>query len=67
MIFRRNGFIPKDHSERVRILEREFSQYYTLIDKYFPLYQSSYKLSLGKEVCDEIKGVVQGFAKEQRI
>ncbi|MEK6893691.1 MAG: hypothetical protein AABX07_05830 [Nanoarchaeota archaeon] len=67
IVFRKKGFIPKDHSERFRILEKEFSEFYLIADKYFPIYQSSYTRSIEKEVCDEIKENVERIIEEQEI
>ncbi len=39
IILKEKGFIPKDHSERFRILEKDFPSFYEIIDKYFSICQ----------------------------
>jgi uncharacterized protein (UPF0332 family) len=67
IILRKKGFVPKDHSDRFRILEKDFPEFYLIIDKNFQIYQNSYSKSINKEVCDRIKENVERIAKEQKI
>src|SRR3989344_5598410 len=67
IILKEKGFIPKDHSERFRILEKDFPSFYEIVDKYFSIYQESYKKSIEREVCDKIKENVERLIKEQEI
>lgn len=67
IILKEKGFIPKDHSERFRVLEKDFPDFYTFIDKYFPIYQSSYSQIVTQEVCDKIKEYVEGIIEKQGI
>ena len=53
LIFRKLQKVPKDHTERFRILEKEFADKYTLLDKYFPIYRSTYTTTIDKETGEE--------------
>ena len=66
-ILNKKGFIPKDHSERFRILEREFLDLYIITDKLFPIYRNSYSTSISHENCLLVKENVERIAKEQKI
>lgn len=67
IIYRRFGKTPKDHSERFRLLEKNFSDYYTTLDKLFPIYRSTYSLLISKEDCEEVKKNVERILEEQGI
>jgi hypothetical protein len=54
-IYRREGKVPSNHSERFRILGEKYIDIYNLLDKDFPFYQSSYRLEINKETCEVIK------------
>ena len=55
VILRERGVIPKDHSERFRILEESFPYFYLWLDKHYDVYRNSYRITIEKEVCDKIK------------
>lgn len=57
--------VPKDHTERFRLLEKSFPQEYALLDKYFPIYRSTYSTTIEKEICEEIRRHVISFIKEK--
>ena len=67
IIFREKGFVPKDHSERFRILENDFLEQYNFLDRNFSIYQNSYRTSIKKEDCDIAKTYAEGIIKEQEI
>ena len=67
VILRNKGFIPKDHSERFRILEADYSEYYKFLDMHFLIYQESYRTSIKKEDCELIKDYVEKIIAEQKI
>jgi hypothetical protein len=48
-ILRKEGFIPKNHTERFEILRAKYKDIYQILNKDFPVYQQSYRLKLGKE------------------
>lgn len=63
-----NGFgIPKDHSERFRLLQRKFPVLYKLLDKFFPIYQRTYSLSIDKEECIIVRDNVKDIIKKCKI
>jgi len=64
VIFRKIKITPKDHAERFRILEKSFPLEYSLLDKYYPIYRSTYSLSVDKQTCEEIRKYVLKFIKE---
>ncbi len=61
------GRTPKDHSERFRILGKNFPNSYAVLDKLYPIYRGSYTLITTKQECDEVKQNVEIIVKEQRI
>ncbi len=54
-IFRKEGFIPSNHTERFRVMERKYPALYRIMDKDFPIYQKSYQLRLGKEYSEVLR------------
>lgn len=67
IIFNKIKRIPKDHTERFRILEENFPIFYNLIDKLYPDYRSTYTHNLNKSDCDRVKNNVERIIKEQNI
>ena len=63
IILTKEGFIPKNHSERFRILEKKYLEVYHILDKDFPAYQDSYSISLNKSMAEVIKNDVERIAK----
>lgn len=61
IILRKTKKTPKDHSERFRILEKDFPEEYVHLDKYFNIYQSTYTITIKKEICEEIRTYVTNF------
>lgn len=59
--------IPKDHSNRFRLLERSFPEVYTIIDRFFPDYQCSYTTAIKKELCEEAGFYVKLLAEKYKI
>ncbi len=67
IIFKKLQITPKDHTERFRILELNFPEYYEILDKYFQIYRDTYSLTIEKEKCEEIRKHVSRIIKEQKI
>lgn len=67
IILKDSGKIPKDHSERFRILESEHPKLYLLLDKLYPSYRTTYTSIINKGICDKIKENVERIIKEQGI
>jgi len=63
IILRKKGYAPKNHSERFRLLEKEFAVIYISVDRIFKIYQDTYSIPLRKESCriikDEIKNIIR--------
>ncbi|OGY43604.1 MAG: hypothetical protein A2729_04240 [Candidatus Buchananbacteria bacterium RIFCSPHIGHO2_01_FULL_39_14] len=58
LIFNKRKSTPKDHTERFRILQRDFPEEYELLDRYFEVYRSTYSTTIDKETCEEIRTYV---------
>lgn len=54
-VLKKEGFIPSNHTERFRLLEKKYSLLYTILDKDFPIYQNSYRISIKKEFVEVLK------------
>jgi len=67
IILIKKGAAPKDHTERFRILQREFPELYKILDKDFSVYRKTYFLSIDKETCEKIKNDVEKIIKEHKI
>lgn len=63
-ILQKEGFVPKSHSERFRILQAKYPKIYAILDKDFPAYQESYKIRLSEELAEVLQHDVQQLAKE---
>ena len=51
--------LPKNHSERFRILEEYFKEIYGIVDDVFDKYTDSYSKPILKETCDTIKNGIR--------
>jgi len=49
------SLVPKSHTERFRILEKENQELYNLIDKLFSIYRKSYRSIITKDELEKIK------------
>jgi len=67
IILKSKGKIPKDHTERFRMLQESFPELYGFLDKYFKVYRSTYSTSIDKETCDKLKENVKRIIKEYKI
>lgn len=67
LILRKYGKTPKDHSERFRILEKDFPELYIILDSLYPIYRTTYTLSINKNTTDKIKENVEKIIREQKI
>ncbi len=64
LILQKDGFIPKSHAERFRILKQRHPEVYGVLDKDFPAYQDSYTISLTKETAEVMLKDVRETAKK---
>ncbi|MFH0978006.1 MAG: hypothetical protein V1837_01760 [Candidatus Woesearchaeota archaeon] len=55
LILRKRGFPPKNHSERFRLLEKDFPEVYSSVDSVFASYQETYSSELTKDSCSLLK------------
>ena len=62
-LLKKTGQAPTSHKERFRSLEKEMPAEYTLIDKYFPIYQQTYTSQTSREDCNEIRKLVKDLEK----
>jgi len=53
------GRSPKDHTERFRMLQENFKELYTFLDKSFPIYRKTYSFTIDRETCDWVKKNVE--------
>ena len=51
--------LPKNHSERFRILEQYFKEVYEIVDEIFDKYTDSYSKPILKETCEAIKNGIK--------
>ena len=55
--------LPKNHSERFRILEQYFSSIYNIVDGIFDKYTDAYSKPILKETCEVIKNGIKEINK----
>ena len=58
IIFKKNKLTPKDHTERFKILQKDFPEHYISLDKYFSIYQSTYSTTVDQQTSEEIRKYV---------
>ena len=54
--------LPKNHSERFRILEGYFKEIYEIVDDIFDKYTDSYSKPILKETCEAVKNGIKKIA-----
>ena len=54
-LFEKIGKVPDSHTERFRILEKENTELYSLVDSLFEPYRRSYRSSVSKKEAEQIK------------
>lgn len=67
VILAKKGLAPKDHTERFRILQKDFPEEYEFLDKYFDIYRDTYSATIEKEKCDKVKENVERIIKKHKI
>lgn len=58
IVVNRTGFIPKNHTERFRIVERENLELYKMLDSAFKLYRDTYSSPVTKATCEAVKNAI---------
>ena len=61
------GQSPKDHSERFRLLEKNFPKTYIELDKEFSTYRDTYSKITDKNTCERIKEIVKNDIRSHEI
>ena len=67
ILIEKTGRSPKDHTERFRMLEKEFPGSYNQLDKEFSTYRDTYSKIVDKSDCDRIKEIVENEIKTNSI
>ena len=67
IILKAYGKTPKDHQERLKMLQKEHIEFYVILDKLLPLYQDTYFSAIQKAKCDQVKYYVEQIIKQQSI
>ena len=63
LIFRKFGKIVSSHSERFRLLERNFPPIYHSVDEIFKSYRDTYTSGIDKRTCDLLKDEIKKIAR----
>ena len=61
------GIIPKDHSDRFRILQKDFPNEYILLDMEFNTCRSTYNKIINFETCNRIKKIIENEIINHKI
>ena len=59
--------LPKDHAERFEKLKKSFLKFHIELQKLFPIYRSTYTLSVPRLKCEKVRDYAKGLVKEFRI
>jgi len=66
-LLEKTGSSPKDHSERFRMLQKEFPDMYQEVDKEFSMYRDTYSKVIPKQECDRIKRIIEHALQSHHI
>ena len=66
-ILKKEGFIPKNHTERFLILKSKYPDIYKILNKDFPIYQQSYRIKLNKEYVEVLEDDLKRLIKITKI
>jgi len=61
IILRKKGFSPSNHTERFRLLEKEFPLIYKSVDSIFKTYQDTYSMPISEESCNIVKNEIKNI------
>ena len=67
VIHRKLSKLPKNHTERFRILEEYFPEIYSVVDSVFSHYTDAYSRPVLKETCEEIKNGIKKIERDNSI
>jgi hypothetical protein len=67
LIYSKLSKLPKNHTERFRILEDYFPETYSIVDRIFSHYTDAYSKPILKETCVQIKNGIKKIAGTKGI
>ncbi len=67
VIYEKLKRLPKNHTERFRILEEYFNDIYGTVDEVFGKYQDTYTKPALEESCKEIKDAIRKIKEASRL
>lgn len=67
IIYNKLKKLPKNHSERFRILEEYFSEIYIIVDNIFSHYTDAYSKPILKDTCEKIKNGIKKITQINEI
>lgn len=67
ILLQKIGYASKDHTERFRLLEKEFPKSYKILDSEFNTYRSTYSRVISEETCVRIRELVENEIKKYEI
>lgn len=59
--------LPKNHTERFRILEQHFPEIYETVDNIFGHYTDAYSKPVLKEACEKIKDGIKKIIRDNKV
>lgn len=67
LIYSKTNKLPKNHTERFRILEEYFPNIYPIVDEIFADYTDSYSKPALKETCEKIKNAIKKIERNSEL
>lgn len=67
IIYKKLKRLPKNHTERFRILEEYFSEIYEIVDTIFSHYTDAYSKPILKETCEKIKNGIKKITSNNEV
>ncbi len=67
VVLQKTGTIPSSHENRFRLLEIKFPSLYRIIDRDFPYYTESYRISVDKKLVDLVRQDVENLVKQFKL
>jgi len=59
--------VPKDHTDRFNKLKNSFLKFYIDLQKLYPIYRTTYTISVKRRKCEKVRDYVKGLVKEFKI
>ncbi len=66
-ILSKTGVVPSSHENRFRILESKFHFLYRILDRDFPYYTDSYRMTIKKDIVDLVRDDVEKLIREFKL